>query len=240
MTANILINLMWPQVIQQIYVYRIIDYTTLYIITSSVWLTASLSFFYFAKIVDIRSRVLAWVKKKIGAVVRGMILMAEIVSLCESFLSLLISTHQPAQQNSSLSAANVTSETNEPSLSFMNIVLILNTPPALVAVIATASSAGYLKLYDRQMKRNMAANVNMNIKDYQSAVHTMVYLIAFYTLLIIVMVIVGLDVFADNSWEHWICMMILSSIGAVQSAILIHGNPKLQQSLKWIITLFYV
>ncbi|XP_063789043.1 taste receptor type 2 member 143-like [Pseudophryne corroboree] len=240
MTANILISFMWPQVIQQIYVCLFIDYTTLYIITSSVWLTASLSFFYFTKIVDIQSRVLAWVKKKIGAVVLGMILTAEIVSLCGSFLSLLICTQQPAQQNSSIIAVNVTSETNEPSFSFMNIVLILNTLPALVAVTATAGSAGYLKLYDRQMKRNMVANVNTNIKDYQRAVNTMVYLIAFYTLMLLVMVVVGLDVFAEYSWEYWICTMILSSIGAVQSAILIHGNPKLQQSLKWIITLFYV
>ncbi|XP_063789042.1 taste receptor type 2 member 8-like [Pseudophryne corroboree] len=240
MYANVLINLIWQQIAQQIYICRFIDYMTLYIITSSVWLTASLSCFYFAKIVDIRSRVLAWVKKKIGAVVRGMILTAEIVSLCGSFLSLLISTHQPAQQNSSLSAANVTSELKQSSLNFMNIVLILNILPALVAVTATGGSAGYLKLYDQQMKRNMAANVNTNMKDYQRAVHTMVYHIAFYILLILVNLVAGLLAFADNSWEHWISMMILSSFGAVQSAILIHGNPKLQKYLKWIISIFCV
>ncbi|XP_063789041.1 taste receptor type 2 member 40-like [Pseudophryne corroboree] len=237
-TANIVIRIMWLRVLSVTYVYKIISYMTMYTITSSTWLTASLCVFYFIKIVDIPSRVLAWMKKKIDAVVRGMILTAEIVSLCGGFLSLLISSQLLAQQNSSLSAANVTLES--PSLKFMSIVLILNASPALVAITAMAGSAGYLKLYDHQKKRNIATFGNNHVRDCHRAVHTMVYLIVLLILLILVMVIVGLDVFAESSWEYWICVMIHFSLVAVESAILIHGNPKVQQSLKQILSVLHI
>ncbi|XP_075036824.1 taste receptor type 2 member 119-like [Mixophyes fleayi] len=231
---------MWVQWYSIKALFYIVNYTTLYGITSSLWLSASLCLFYMIKIINVQSRTLTWVKMKISIIVPWLILTAEIVSLCGSFLSFLIPTQQPAQNNSTIITLIIISEDNKPKLQFMNIVLMINSLPSLIAITATASSAWCLKVYDCQMKRNMGTFGNTNVKDYQCAVQTMVYLEFFHTFIFLVMVMFSLEIFANNSWGYWIIVIVLFSFGTVQSAILTHGNPNLKRTMKQIFSLSHI
>ncbi|XP_075036821.1 taste receptor type 2 member 40-like [Mixophyes fleayi] len=212
----------------------------MYGITSSLWLSASLCLFYMIKIINVQSRTLTWVKMKISIIVPWLILTAEIVSLCGSFLSFLIPTQQPAQNISTIITLIIISEDNKPKLQFMNIVLMINSLPSLIAITATASSAWFLKVYDCQMKRNMGTFGNTNVKDYQCAVQTMVYLIFFHIFIFLVMVVFALEMFVDHSWGYWIIVMLLFSSATAQSAILTHGNPNLKKTMKRIISYLHI
>ncbi|XP_018429671.1 PREDICTED: taste receptor type 2 member 143-like [Nanorana parkeri] len=118
-------------------------------------------------------------------------------------------------------------------LKFMNVVLAVTSPPFLIAISTTAASAVSLKLHNDRMKRNMG---HTNVRDYQSAVQNMACLIVLYALIYLVMVVFALEVFADRSWEYWMCTTIIFSFSMVQSILLINGNPKLSEAWRKMFT----
>ncbi|XP_073490774.1 taste receptor type 2 member 143-like [Aquarana catesbeiana] len=225
MFLNLLVYLYGPS-FNFNYASSALNYLTINSITSSSWLTADLCLFYSIKILQFRSRLLSWMKMKIDRMIPLLILIVEILSLLESFIASYI-FNQDLPRNSTITATEVTSEHYRLRLKFMSVVLVVASPPFLIAIMATTASAVSLKLHSHRMEANMGHTKG---KDYQSAVKTMACLVVFYALIGIVMIIYGQELFEDQTWGYWICFMILTSFSMVQSGLLINGNPKLKEA----------
>ncbi|XP_077305964.1 taste receptor type 2 member 143-like [Lithobates pipiens] len=231
--VNYLMYVFWPS-FDVTYASNALNYLTIISIISSSWLTAALCFFYFTKILQFQSRFLSWMKMKIDRMIPLLILFVEIFSLLESFMAgYIFSLGFP--KNLTIAAADMTSEYQKIRLKFMNLILAVTFPPFLIAILTTAASAMSLKLHSHRMKANMG---HTNGKDYQSAVQTMACLVVLYALLGLVMIIFGQELFADQTWGYWICVMIIFSFPMVQSCLLINGNPKLKEPWRKMFTSF--
>ncbi|XP_040211642.1 taste receptor type 2 member 10-like [Rana temporaria] len=224
LTSNLLLYVFWPS-LNVTYASSVLTYLTIISITSSSWLTAAMCFFYFIKILQFQSRFLSWMKMKIDRMIPLLIIFVEIVSLLESFMAAYI-FNQDFPKNSTIAATDLTSEYQHIRLKFMNVILPVTSPPFLIAILTTAASAVSLKLHSHRMKANTG---HANGKDYQGAVQTMACLVVLYALIGLVIIIFGQELFADQTWGYWICVMIIFSFPMVQSGLLINGNPKLKE-----------
>ncbi|XP_073491146.1 taste receptor type 2 member 40-like [Aquarana catesbeiana] len=234
MFANILVSFAFPTIFIVLYITYIVNYLTLFSINSSSWLTCSLCFFYFIKIVQFKPGFLAWVKMKIEIIVPWMILTVELISLFGSFLSLLV-YNQESPTNSNISMTEVTPKQFKLSLGFMIVVIIVISLPFSISVTSMAVSSWFLKRHGDHIKRNMGESRG-GVKEYQRVVQTMFCLIFFYALLYLVTLILVLPIFNSQSWGYWMCFMVLFSFALVQSSLLIAGNPKLKEAWRKMLT----
>ncbi|DBA13555.1 TPA: hypothetical protein GDO54_018623 [Pyxicephalus adspersus] len=228
MSANNLLSFFHPSVFSVSYTMAILNYMTLYSITSSSWLTCSLCIFYFIKIVLFNAGFIAWVRTKIELLVPWMILLVELISLFGSLLSLLV-FNQESTKNSTMSTAKVKSEYNTQNLTA--IVLIVISLPFSVSIFSMIISAWFLKRHSQYVKKNVGAS-----QDYRRAVQTMSCLILFYALIYLVTLLMGLLIFENQSWGYGMCMIVLFSFSLVQSSLLISGNPKLKEAWRQLFT----
>ncbi|XP_077306178.1 taste receptor type 2 member 39-like [Lithobates pipiens] len=228
MSTNNLISLIWPSLYDVPYVKHFVQYLTVFIITFSSWLTGSLCFFYFIKILQFRSGFLAWVKNKIDIIIPWMILTVEFISLFGSFLYLL-AYNQESTKNVTMIKTEVALKDDKLILRFTFVVLMLLSLPIFISILSMAVSAWFLKRHSQYVKRNAGAS-HAGVNDYQSAIKTMSCLIWFYVLLYAVTLIMGLERFVYQSLGSWICLMLLFSFALVQSSLLIAGNPKLKEA----------
>ncbi|XP_040211643.1 taste receptor type 2 member 39-like [Rana temporaria] len=230
-SLNLLISMLWSS-FNTSHISSVLKYLNLSSITSSSWLAAILCFFYFIKILQFQSKFLSWMKMKIDRMIPLMILFVEIVSLFESFMASYIYS-QDLPKNSTIAATEVTSDNQKQRLKFMNVVLTMTSPPFLIAILTTAASAVSLKLHSCHMKANTG---HTNGKDYQGAVQTMACLLVFYALTGLAIIVFGRDLFADQTWGYWVCVMTLFSFSMIQSGLLINGNPKLKEAWRKMFT----
>ncbi|XP_040211662.1 taste receptor type 2 member 9-like [Rana temporaria] len=224
-SLNLLVYLYGPS-FNFTYASSVLNYLTIISITSSSWLTADLCLFYFIKILNFQSRFLSWMKMKIDRMIPLLILIVEILSLLESFIASYI-FNQDLPKNSTIAVTEVTSEHYRMRLKFMSIVMTMTSPPFLIAILTTTASAVSLKLHSHRMEANTG---HTNGKDYQGAVQTMACLVVFYALTGLVIILYGQELFEDQTWGYWMCLMILTSFSMVQSGLLINGNPKLKEA----------
>ncbi|XP_073416712.1 taste receptor type 2 member 40-like [Dendrobates tinctorius] len=234
MSAYLLISNLWPYFYSNGFVFYFISTMSLYTITSAAWLTGTLCFFYFMKIIPSQPGVLTKIKSRISAIVWRLILMAEIVSVFGSFLSTLLSPPNLNGKNTTMNFESMV-EKRSRRLKFTSIILILNCLPFVLIIAMTSTSAWFLRWYNCQIRKNSGTLANTNVKDYQTAVQTMTGLLILYLLVIISAICFALEIFADGSEEFWICAMALLSFPTGQSALLIYSNPKLRQILNKLI-----
>ncbi|XP_040211660.1 taste receptor type 2 member 40-like [Rana temporaria] len=230
-SVNFLINYVWPSLLRTPSGFHILYYMTLCGMTSSSWLTASLCFFYFIKIRHFQAGILAWVRMKIDKIVPWLIVTAEFISVSGGFLSLLISRKE-LPKNSTNSIFEMNFEQKKSKLTLINTTLIINSLAFLVGIISTSSSVWFLKV-----QRSAGTFGSTKVRDYQSAVQTMVRLVIFYAVFYLVLIIHGLEIFPNMSWGYWVCMITLFSFALVQSGLLIYGNPKLREAWTQLFTL---
>ncbi|KAM4023625.1 taste receptor type 2 member 40-like [Anomaloglossus baeobatrachus] len=234
---NYAVSLVRPDLFSKTFVAFTISYTTLYSITSSLWLSAILCVFYFMKIMPSQPGLLATLKRRIDAIVWWMIIMAEVVALGGSLLIMLISIPPRNQGNSSVISSEMVEGTNGQSATFMSIVLSLNSLPILIIMMATIGSTLFLRLYNYQIQKKLSISGNTRVRDYRGSIHTMIGLLVLYTLLLLFAILLTLNVFLYLSLGYFICAMFLFSFTTLLSALLIYGNPKLKEAAKQIFTL---
>ncbi|XP_056392743.1 taste receptor type 2 member 40-like [Hyla sarda] len=237
LASNFIIGFLWPELLTKTYLIHTLSYMTMYSITSSLWLSAVLCVFYFMKIVPSQPRVLTTLKRRIDAVVLWLIIMAEVVSLGEGFLSMLISNISTNQRNSSITMSEFIDKINAQSVNVFLIVLLLNFLPFLVIIMTTIGSAGLLSLYNHQIQKNMTTTSgNTRVRDYGAAIQTMIGLLVFYVLLLLCMSLSMLNVFSYLDIGYWLCVIFLFSNTTILPALLIYGNPGLKEAIKQMIT----
>ncbi|XP_075687747.1 taste receptor type 2 member 40-like [Rhinoderma darwinii] len=205
---------------------------TVFSISSSSWLTATLCFFYFLKIIPSRPGVLMNIRSKMKALAWRLILMVEAVSIGGSFLSIIISLQNANEKNSTTNVVKPMDGHMRHTLKLSYIVLMLSSLPMVVIIMTMVASAWFLKQHNCQMKRNNGSLVNANVRDYQSVIQNMMGLLIFYLLVFLAIILLTLEIFDAGSGGYWLCAMSLLSFPTGQSALLIYSNPKLMQILK--------
>ncbi|XP_073502356.1 taste receptor type 2 member 39-like [Phyllobates terribilis] len=235
MSAYFLVRNLWPYFYSDSFVFYFLSTMSLYTITSTAWLTGTLCFFYFMKIVPSHPGVVMKIRNRISAIVWRLILMAQIVSFSGSFLSTLLSLQTPNGKNSTMNVEAMV-EKRSRRLKFTSAIMMLNCLPFALTIVMTFASAWFLRWYNCQIRKNSGTLVNTNVKDYRTAVQTMTGLLILYLLVIIAAICLAIEIFADGSEEYWICAMALLSFPTGQSTLLIYSNPKLRQILNKLIS----
>ncbi|XP_056392739.1 taste receptor type 2 member 116-like [Hyla sarda] len=228
MSTNFLIEFLWPHLYKIPFVAYMINYLTLYSITSTSWLTCSLCSFYFLKIIPSQPGILTKLKNMTNTINGGILLVAKIVSLGGGFLSIIIS-NKNLKVNLTESGAEKPEDWIMRRITFNDIIMALNSLPFFIIIVTTVVSASLLKYYNYQMKKNIR-NINGNVKDYRTAVLTMTGLLMLYLLIFVTLIIFTLNPM-DTTWGSMICLMLLFSFPTVQTALLTYGNPKLKEGL---------
>ncbi|XP_069841123.1 taste receptor type 2 member 116-like [Dendropsophus ebraccatus] len=234
--SDMLITYVWPYLREITYVTYSFYCLSLYSITCTMWLTFTLSFFYFLKIIPSQPGILTKLKNMSNTMSGGLLLVAEVVSLVGGFLSILITHQNFIKNNSTGSRIEEMEISGTVTKTFNNIVMALNFLPFLISIVTTVVSASLLKHYDGQMKKNIG-NLNANVKDYRTAIHTMTALLMFYTITLLIVIIVTLNILDERTWGYCICVTLLLSFPAVQSSLLINANPKLNEELRKLVTI---
>ncbi|KAM3920292.1 taste receptor type 2 member 40-like [Leptodactylus fuscus] len=232
LSVNFILADFFVEVVINDFVYYTTMFITLYSITSSLWLSGGLCVFYFIKIMPSQPGILTTLKSWIGAVVWWFVVIAEVVALGGSFFSLLISNTQKNQRNSTSFQSVLMEEMKVQSTRFTNTILILNILPFLVIMMTTIGSAWFLKLYNCQIQKNLTTPGNTSVRDYESAIQTMIGLLVLYGSVFVCIIIFALNILPYKSLGYWICGMFLFSFPTVLSTLLFYKNPKLKESFK--------
>ncbi|XP_077306179.1 taste receptor type 2 member 119-like [Lithobates pipiens] len=200
-------------------------------ICSSTWLTSILCFFYFIKILQFKPGFFAWVKMRIDTMVPWLIITVLFVSTFAGYLLVLIFDLELPKNSTNLIGGHTLNDHQ----SYMKSIIIITSTAYMVSLPSTFASAWFLK-----QQRSVGKYGSTKVKDYQSAVNIMISLVSFYTLIYVIDALDMLQIFAFKSWGYWMCLIFKFSFTAVQSALIIRGNPKLREAWKRFFGLRYL
>ncbi|OCT61880.1 hypothetical protein XELAEV_18047910mg [Xenopus laevis] len=199
-------------------------------ICSSTWITTCLCVFYFLKIIDFSSGLLACFKLKINIIVPWFIFFSEVVSLGCSFLTLLPSVTSPGSStNTSLFyPVNSTSEELINSPGFMKVTFFAVFVPMLIMIVTTFSTIGSLFLHSRRMENT---GTSSSLTPHRNAACMMAWLLLLYTVIFVVLFTYFFKLFDQQSFGYKITFNLIYLFTLVQSVVLIIGNPKLKEAI---------
>ncbi|OCT61879.1 hypothetical protein XELAEV_18047909mg [Xenopus laevis] len=195
-------------------------------ICSSNWITTCLCVFYFLKIINFSSGLLACFKLKIDIIVPWFIFFSEVVSLGCSFLTLLPSVTSPG---SSTNSVNSTSEEFINSPGFMKVTFIAVFVPMLIMIVTTFSTIGSLFLHSRRMENT---GTSSSLTPHRNAACMMAWLLLLYTVIFVALFTYFFELFDPQSFGYRISFNLIYLFTLVQSIVLIIGNPKLKEAIK--------
>lgn len=228
--ANLLIGFAWPRTLSstQLYVFYVMHYIYLFTISSFSGSTSILCFFYFIKICQFKPGFLAWIKINIDKMVPWSILTLIPASFLCSFVLFLDSG---LSKNATKPQSDLSLDLNTLKMNLMRLNLILNSLSFIISLLSTLGCVFFLKL-----QRSSGKFGSTKVRTYQTAVHTMIFLVSYYALIYLVVVLYGLQIFPLKSWGYWMCLMAIFSFSHVQTVIIICRNPKLRQALRRVFT----
>ncbi|XP_075687755.1 taste receptor type 2 member 113-like [Rhinoderma darwinii] len=229
-STNLLLGILLSPTTSPVYILCIMFVFTMYSISSCSWLTACLCFFYFIKILHIKSHLLVQLKLNIKTVVPWLILGVEMISLCGSLVNVLIFI-PPQEHNHNVSNVNDSAGMTEEISKYLNIIYMVNVVPFLIVMVTAVSTAASLILHLRKMGRRLETSGHTGLAAHHRAVKTMLALLCLYSTFYIVLFIRFFSNYSILSLENWIYLIVMFSFSPVQAVVLIHGNPKLWKSL---------
>lgn len=200
-----------------------------YGLNSSAWLTSSLCFFYFIKIVQFRWRILFLLKEKIDVLIPRIILLVELGSLGNGFIKIMENLFsQITSTGLDLSSFNTTEMYSQNSQ--LDIFRYVNTFGSLVmAILFIAGILVSLKLHLHNMSKTLGSSANANGKS-QRAVQTMTYLLVFYIFIFVMSILREFP-----QIQSWLVVILYEtakfSYSPFQSLLLILGNPRYKNIL---------
>ncbi|XP_018425664.1 PREDICTED: taste receptor type 2 member 8-like [Nanorana parkeri] len=141
----------------------------MFTMSSSSWLPAVLSIFYFLKIVDFKARVIVWAKRNINAVVPWMIVGVEVSALISSFLGVLL-LKNPHSSSINNSTSGINNAVSNYASGFLSIALIVSSAPFLIIVVTCGCIARTLIMHHRSMMESNVNSTNDKAKSYTKLV----------------------------------------------------------------------
>ncbi|XP_069841120.1 taste receptor type 2 member 39-like [Dendropsophus ebraccatus] len=202
---------------------------TMYCISTCSWLSASLSFFYFIKIVNMKIRCFVWVKANISPIVSWLLLVTQVVSFGSFFAVFFLIVPRPTVSNSTISS-NSAMTVGDLRRQFVYIIIVVTFMPLLTVLFTTITTAVVLKQHRLKMVQNLGPNIQL--ETYNSAVFRMLRLLFFFTMFYTVMLIFYFPVFVEMTPGFWVSLIIMSTFTSVQSILIAFGNPNLKRAWK--------
>ncbi|XP_056392735.1 taste receptor type 2 member 39-like [Hyla sarda] len=150
---------------------------TMFCISSCSWLSASLSFFYFIKIVNVKTKCFIWVKTNISSIVSWVILLAEIVSFGSFICVFFLIVPQPISSNTSVSSYSAVAVSDHRSR-FIYMIIVVTFLPLLTVLVTTITTAMVLTQHRQKMEQNMGPSVRL--ETYNSSIYRMLRLLFFF------------------------------------------------------------
>ncbi|XP_018425666.1 PREDICTED: taste receptor type 2 member 8-like [Nanorana parkeri] len=230
LATNNIIGLVSPEKSQLGYVIFIFYILNMYSISSCSWLTSCLCFFYFIKIANFRSGCLAWTKMKIDSIVLWMLVVVEVLSLCGPLINSLIFVFSAETTMSSSSMINNMTESMEKTSKYLNVIFIVNIVPFIVVMITTALTIVSLNLHVRKMGKKISSTASLEV--HRRVVWTMIQLLIVYSVFYLILFLFFFSTFTQMGLENWLYLILMSLFSPIQSAILIHSNPKFMKTWK--------
>ncbi|KAG8535099.1 hypothetical protein GDO81_029445 [Engystomops pustulosus] len=203
----------------------------LYSVGSCAWLTASLGGFYFVKISE--AKLLSWIKFHLRSIVPWMLLVLEVVSLINSFISsLLFRSPLTSSGNITQAPPSVLRALAEDRAGLINAVLAVTSIPLAVAMLSTLCTIWTLRRHSHKMERSRRTVDNGHLRSYMQVVCRITHFLLFYGIFYALMVISYFTIVAQFALGLWITPMLMSCFTPVQSVLLILGNPRLKEAWK--------
>ncbi|KAM4023627.1 taste receptor type 2 member 129-like [Anomaloglossus baeobatrachus] len=207
----------------------VLEYTlVLYCMSSSSWLTLCLCFFYYIKIMHFKASYFSFLKTNIDQLVPWAILVVEVISLCAGFLNAMIELlSENSVKNTS---TNITGD-NVSSKPFYEVMYVSNFVSYPLMIVTSTCIMVSVTVHIHRMRRSMSTSDTTSLDSLQRVVRTMQHLVAFYLLFFLLLLT---EYWAELPllWRKCSYLIVLLTFSPGQSCILIHGNPRLQDS--WI------
>ncbi|XP_073490777.1 taste receptor type 2 member 4-like [Aquarana catesbeiana] len=236
--SNIFLTLVLiPSAFGQIFLFRVyrilsivLNLLALYSISSSLYLTAVFSFFLFIKIVQFKSDILGWAKRKVALVIPLLVVAVEVFSFCSSFLILLFfDINGGAHTNSSAALTDDGNRGGSLDGQMLALTLGLFLVPYFIMAMTTISAAGSLMVHSYKMKKTGTVNT----EAYKKSVYRMMVFFTFHTIFSFVSCLVyspGLT----GPW-FWTVLTFLHLLSPAHSLYIIYSKPKLRNAWKMMI-----
>ncbi|KAM5152735.1 taste receptor type 2 member 4-like [Mantella aurantiaca] len=227
LATNTITGLLLPEMRLSGYVGCIFYVLNMYSMSSCSWLTSCLCFFYFIKIANFRCGCLAWLKLKLDSLVQWMIVVVEATSLCGTLInSQLVVSSEETTRN--ISMINNRAESEVKTSKYLNVIYIVNVVPFIVVMATTVLTVTSLNLHIRKMGKRISSSTNMEV--HRRVEWTMIRLLIMYSVFYLVMFLFFYSTFTQLGLENWLYLILMSFFSPVQSAILIHSNPKIMKT----------
>ncbi|KAM5152734.1 taste receptor type 2 member 39-like [Mantella aurantiaca] len=207
-----------------------------FLFTTSMWLTASLCFFYYVKIQTFTSDFLSRLKTKISSLVPWMIFMSVALSCFSSSLTIIqfvvdntFSESVPVVHSINMSgpyrsSAGVFDENLYTSF-------ICSFIPFLISVVTTASTTFSLHLHRLTMRKNKTPSSSQGrVNTYEDTIRIMIRLLIFYAMTYVVLFLFYFNTFAPYSVGFWVFLVIMCAYSPTQSILLSLATTKLKKA----------
>ncbi|KAM5152759.1 taste receptor type 2 member 39-like [Mantella aurantiaca] len=203
-------------------------YLMLFCVSSCAWHAATLGFFYFIKVADVRFNIFAWMKRKIGVIVQWMLMLGVLVSLLSS--SFLISSMEISSNSTDQNPSFVSALARSMS-SLITASIIVTISPLLVILICTSCTIVFLRKHGHRMK-DLQTSDGERLKSFEKVVSRMTCTLLFYVISYVVMVSLYFAIVTRMESVFWLSLVMLSSFSPLQASLLVFANPRLMAALK--------
>ncbi|XP_069841119.1 taste receptor type 2 member 39-like [Dendropsophus ebraccatus] len=227
--ANIFSGFLWPMTSRMTSSNYILYSFNMYCISACCWFRALLSFFYFIKIVKVKTSCFMWVKTNISPIVSWVILVAQVVSFGSFITAFFLIVPRAASHNSTVSSSKA-ADVAELRRTFIHIVIVVTFLPLLTILVTSITTVVVLGKHRLKMVQNMGPNVQLD--TYNRAVFRILQSLFFFVMFFPVMLIFYLQVSEEMSPGFWVSLIALSAFPPIQAMFIILLNPRLKQGWK--------
>lgn len=203
----------------------------------SIWLTTTLSIFYFLKIVNFSNPAFLYLKQRVEKVVSVILLVSLVllfshVALINTNINICIGGYE----------RNMTCSCNSKDSVYLSRLFLLNYMmftiiPFTVSLVTLLLLILSLWRHLRKMQLNTTGSRDASTKVHFQSLQTMVALLFFYAVFFLVLIIQSwsFDSFLEKDLILMICYALEMTFSSGHSCILILGNKKLRQTLLFVL-----
>ncbi|XP_056392752.1 taste receptor type 2 member 123-like [Hyla sarda] len=160
----------------------------LYCMSSCSWLTVCLSFFYYSKVMQFRSRYLSRLKNNIDSLTPWTILVVEVISLGGSFMNVMKDFIPGLSPWNSDVTTNITKDSSTTS-SLYEVMYLSNFVLYPCMIVLTVWIMASVIMHIHRMRRNISTARTINLEVHQRVVRTLQHLVAFYVVFYLLLII---------------------------------------------------
>ncbi|XP_068103365.1 taste receptor type 2 member 8-like [Hyperolius riggenbachi] len=235
--VDIMIYYFWPVVFVTSNIVPAVFTCIMFNLTTSSWLTASLSFFYFVKIKNYSLSFFSWLRNNINSLVPWMILTSVGLAFLSAFLNIIQFTlmDRDSQNLMTIHVGNTSWSFHSTGVFPENLYIsfISCIVPFMISVMATGSATWSLNLHRLKMlRKNTVLSSNGNMQKYSYTIRIMIRLVIFYGFFYTIMFLFYFNIYPLASAGFWAFLVIMCSYSPTQSILLCLATIKLRKACR--------